>query len=53
MFTASQYRTKAAESAESLKHTDVPSEICELQRSKQSFSDLAQNRESRRPRFQT
>jgi hypothetical protein len=43
MFTASQYRTKAAESAESLKHTDVPSEIRELQRSKQSFTDLAQN----------
>jgi hypothetical protein len=43
MFTADQYRAKAAESAESLKRTDVPSEIRELQRSKQSFSDLAQN----------
>ncbi len=43
MFTAKQYRAKAAESAESLKHTDVPSEISELRRSKQSFSDLAQN----------
>ena len=43
MFTADQYRAKAAESGESLKHTDVPSEIREFQRSKQSFSDLAQN----------
>jgi hypothetical protein len=43
MFTADEYRTKAAESAESLKRTDVPSEIREFQRSKQSFSDLAQN----------
>jgi hypothetical protein len=43
MFTADQYRAKAAESAESLKRTDVPSEIHEFQRSKQSFSDLAQN----------
>jgi len=34
MFTASQYRSKAAESAESLNHTDVPSKIRELQRSK-------------------
>jgi hypothetical protein len=43
MFTADKYRAKAAESAESLKRTDVPSEIREFQRSKQSFSDLAQN----------
>jgi hypothetical protein len=43
MFTAGQFRTKAAESAELLKHTDVPSEIRELQRSKESFSMLAQN----------
>ncbi|HSD84693.1 MAG TPA: hypothetical protein VLG46_12575 [Anaerolineae bacterium] len=43
MFTADQYRAKAAESAESLKRTDVPSEIREFQRSKQSFSELAQN----------
>jgi hypothetical protein len=28
---------------QSLKHTDVPSEIRELQRSKQSFSALAEN----------
>jgi|SRR5689334_19580904 len=43
MFTAKQYRAKAAEFAESLKHTDVPSEIRELQRSKESFNALAQN----------
>ena len=43
MFTAKQFRAKAAESAESLKHTDVQSEIRELQRSKQSFSALAEN----------
>ena len=43
MFTAKQFRAKAAESAESVKHTDVPSEIRELQRSKQSFSALAEN----------
>lgn len=43
MFTAEQFRAKAAESAESLKHTDVPSEIREFQRSKQNFSALAQN----------
>lgn len=43
MFTAKQFRAKAAESAEALKHSDVPSEIRELQRSKRSFSDLAQN----------
>ena len=43
MFKAKQYREKAAECAESLKHTDVPSEIQELQRSKESFTTLAQN----------
>jgi hypothetical protein len=43
MFTAKQYRAKAAESAESLKHTDVPSEIREFQRSKESFGTLADN----------
>jgi hypothetical protein len=43
MFKAKQYRAKAAESAESLKHTDVPSEIREFQRSKESFTALAQN----------
>jgi hypothetical protein len=43
MFKAKQYRAKAAESAESLKHTDVPSEIREFRRSKESFTALAQN----------
>jgi hypothetical protein len=43
MFTADQFRARAAESAESLKHADVPSQIRELQRSKQRFSLLAQN----------
>jgi hypothetical protein len=43
MFTAKQFRAKAAESAESLKHTDVPSEVGEFQRSKQSFIELADN----------
>jgi hypothetical protein len=42
MFTADEFRAKAAESTESLKHTDVPSEIRALQRSEQSFSALAQ-----------
>ncbi|MGA8969306.1 MAG: hypothetical protein WCC81_03205 [Pseudolabrys sp.] len=43
MFTAKQFRAKAAESAEALKHTDVPSEIREFQRSKESFNALAEN----------
>lgn len=43
MFIADQFRAKAAECAEKAKKTDVPSEIHELQRSKQGFSDLAQN----------
>lgn len=43
MFTAAQFRAKAAESAEALKNTKVPDEIRELQRSKQSFNELAQN----------
>ena len=43
MFTADEFRAKAAESTESLKHTDVPSEIRALQRSEQSFNALAQN----------
>jgi hypothetical protein len=43
MFTAEQFRTKAAESAEALKHTDVLNEVRELQRSMQSFVLLAQN----------
>jgi hypothetical protein len=42
MFTAKQFRAKAAESSESL-HSNVPSEIRELQRSKESFNALAEN----------
>lgn len=45
MFTAKQFRAKAAESAESLKNTEVPSEIRELKRSKESFNALAENEE--------
>jgi len=43
MFTAKQFRAKAAESAEALKHTNVPSEIREFQRSEESFNALAEN----------
>lgn len=43
MFKAKQFHAKAAECAESLKHTGVPSEIREFQRSKKSFTALAQN----------
>ena len=43
MSTAKQFRAKAAESAESLKHTVVPSEIREFQRSIDSFKALAEN----------
>jgi hypothetical protein len=43
MFTAKQFRAKAAESAASLKRTNDPSEIREFQKSEQSFNALAQN----------
>lgn len=43
MFTAKQFRARAAACAESLKHTDVPSEIREFQRSKERFTALAEN----------
>jgi hypothetical protein len=43
MFTAKQFREKAAESAESLKRTDVPSEIRKLEQAKESFAALAEN----------
>ena len=43
MFTAKQFRAKATESAESLKHTDDPTEIREFQRSKVRFTALAKN----------
>jgi hypothetical protein len=43
MSTAEQFRAKAAEYAELLKKTDVPSEIREFQRSEHSFDLMAQN----------
>lgn len=43
MFTAKQFRARAAACAESLKHTDVPSEISAFQRLKESFTALAEN----------
>lgn len=43
MFTAKQFRAKAAESAELLKHTDAPSEIRKLEQAKKSFAALAEN----------
>ena len=43
MFTAEQFRAKAVESAESIRNTDVPSEIRKFERSMESFSLLAQN----------
>ena len=43
MFTAEQFRTKVAEGAESIKNTDVPSEIRKFERSMESFGVLAQN----------
>ena len=43
MFTAEHFRTKVAESAESIKNTDVPSEIHKFERSMKSFGLLAQN----------
>ena len=43
MFTAEQFRTKVAESAEKIKNTDVPSEIRKIERSMESYSLLAQN----------
>ena len=43
MFTAEQFRAKAAKCTELLRNTVIPSEIRELQRSEQSFSALAQN----------
>lgn len=45
MFTAEQFRAKAAEYGELLKKTDVPTEIREFQRSIGSFDLLAQNQE--------
>ncbi len=43
MFTAEQFRAKAAESAESAKNTDIPGEIRKFQASTESFRLLAKN----------
>jgi len=43
MFTAEQFRTKVGESAETIKNTDVPSEIRKIERSMESYSLSAQN----------
>ena len=43
MFTAEQFRTKVAESAEKIKNTDVPSGIRKIERSMEGYSLLAQN----------
>jgi hypothetical protein len=43
MFTAEEFRAKAAEYAELLKHTDSPGEIRDLNRLKESFILLANN----------
>jgi hypothetical protein len=43
MFTAEQFRKKVAEGAESIKNTDVPSEIRKFERSIESFGLLAKN----------
>jgi hypothetical protein len=45
MFTAEQFRAKAAECAGNAKKSVVPSEIREFQRARQSFSLLAQNKD--------
>ncbi len=43
MFTAEQFRTKVAEGAESIKNSDIPSEIRKFERSMESFDLLAKN----------
>jgi hypothetical protein len=43
MFTAKQYRAKAAESAESGKQSNDPGEIRKYQRLEKSFTELAKN----------
>ena len=43
MFTAEQFRTKVAEGAESIKNTDIPSEIRKFERSIESSGLLAKN----------
>ena len=43
MFTAEEFRVKAAEYAELLRHTADPNEVRDLNRLKESFTHLAQN----------
>ncbi len=43
MFTAEEFRAKAAKYAERLRHTDNPDEVRDLNRLKASFTLLAQN----------
>ena len=43
MFKAEHFRTKVAEIAESIKNTDIPSEIRKFERSMESFGQLARN----------
>ena len=45
MFTAEEFRAKAAEYAELLKRTEDPNEVRDLNRLKESFTLLAQNEE--------
>jgi hypothetical protein len=43
MFTAQDFRVKATESGESLKNSNVPSQIRKFQQSMESFGQLARN----------
>lgn len=43
MFTAEQFRKKASENGESIKNSDIPSEIRKFEQSMERFSQLAQN----------
>jgi hypothetical protein len=45
MFTANQYRTKAAEYTELLKAATLPAETCEFRKLEQSYRTLAENEE--------
>lgn len=43
MFTAEQYRTKAAEYSELVKTANGPKEVSEFQKLERSFTELADN----------
>ena len=45
MFTAKQYRAKAAEYTELLKAATLPAETCEFRKLEQSYRTLAENEE--------